>query len=109
MNINSSLEQVIHLESIQSYKESACKLHELLFHLERQENPLSLLSKVFTILRQKDLSTWVLITLIRTTSIYKNDIDLWLEFYNVTKNKVLELGLNPNVELYGLDRNLKVH
>lgn len=107
MDIELEIKKVISLEEIQNYKESSCKLHELLFHLVRQQDPLPLLSKVFIILRQEDLSTYLLITLLRTTSAYKNDINLWLEFYNMTKNKVLNMGLNPSKELYGLDHNLK--
>ena len=52
------------------------------------------------------LTTSSLIALLRGSSVYKNQLPLWLKAYVMVLNKLLELGKNPLTELYGLDRNI---
>lgn len=47
-------------------------------------------------------SSYSLISLLRSTYIFKKYIKQWDEMIELTKQQIIKEGLNPNIELYGL-------
>ncbi|MEF0434051.1 hypothetical protein PX095_03815, partial [Acinetobacter baumannii] len=66
------------------------------------------LNNFFQELNKSSLTSWSLIALLRSTNVYKNQISLWKEMYLYTQNVVINEGLNPKREMYGLDRGLNI-
>lgn len=64
------------------------------------------LNEYFDIIDLSKLTSHQLIHILRLTSVYKNDIKRWLEFYNHTFDLLATLELDSAKELWGLDRGL---
>ena len=87
---------------------SASAYMTVLMHYAVRSGDVKFLNTFFEKLNRTQLTSWSLIALLRSTSVYKQDIVLWKDFYVFTRELVEKSGLNPNRELYGLDRGLSL-
>lgn len=67
-------------------------------------NNIEYINKFIGILDKKHLTSWSLIALLRSISICKNEITEWEHLLDFSTGKVIEEGLDPRKELYGLKR-----
>ena len=87
---------------------SASAYMTVLMHYAVRSGDVKFLNTFFEKLNRTQLTSWSLIALLRSTSVYKQDIVLWKDFYVFTRELVEKSGLNPKRELYGLDRGLSL-
>ncbi len=99
--------EVYKLESTDQGKSASVYMTVLMHHAVRSED-VNFLNTFFKRLDKTKLTSWSLIALLRSTSVYKQDIVLWKDFYTFTRDLVEKSGLNPKRELYGLDRGLSL-
>lgn len=99
--------EVYKLESTNQGK-SASAYMTVLMHYAVRSGDVKFLNTFFEKLNKTQLTSWSLIALLRSTSIYKQEIVLWKDFYMFTRELVENSGLNPKRELYGLDRGLSL-
>ena len=67
-------------------------------------NNVEYINKFIEALDKTYLTSWSLIALLRSTSICKNDITEWEHLFDFSAQKIMNEGLNPRKELYGLKR-----
>ena len=99
--------EVYKLESTNQGR-SASAYMTVLMHYAVRSGDVKFLNTFFEKLTRTQLTSWSLIALLRSTSVYKQDIVLWKDFYVFTRELVEKSGLNPKRELYGLDRGLSL-
>ena len=99
--------EVYKLESTNQGR-SASAYMTVLMHYAVRSGDVKFLNTFFEKLNRTQLTSWSLIALLRSTSVYKQDIVLWKDFYVFTRDLVEKSGLNPKRELYGLDRGLSL-
>ena len=99
--------EVYKLESTNQGR-SASAYMTVLMHYAVRSGDVKFLNTFFEKLNRTQLTSWSLIALLRSTSVYKQDIVLWKDFYIFTRELVEKSGLNPKRELYGLDRGLSL-
>ena len=99
--------EVYKLESTNQGR-SASAYITVLMHYAVRSGDVKFLNNFFEKLNRTQLTSWSLIALLRSTSVYKQDIVLWKDFYVFTRELVEKSGLNPKRELYGLDRGLSL-
>ncbi len=99
--------EIYKLESTNQGKSASAYTTVLMHHAVRFGD-LRFLNIFFEKLNKSQLTSWSLIALLRSTSVYKQDILLWKEFYLFTRELVEKEGLNPKRELYGLDRGISL-
>lgn len=99
--------EVYKLESTNQGR-SASAYMTVLMHYAVRSGDVKFLNTFFEKLNRTQLTSWSLIALLRSTSVYKQDIVLWKDFYVFTRELVEKSGLNPKRELYGLDRGLSL-
>ena len=99
--------EIYKLESANKGKEVSAYVTTLVHYAIENEDIL-FLNKLFNVLDKSKLTSWSLIALLRTTSVYKKDILLWKDFYLFTKQIVSEEGLNVKQHLHGLDKGLNL-
>lgn len=99
--------EVYKLESTNQGR-SASAYMTVLMHYAVRSGDVKFLNNFFEKLNRTQLTSWSLIALLRSTSVYKQDIVLWKDFYVFTRELVEKSGLNPKRELYGLDRGLSL-
>lgn len=99
--------EVYKLESTNQGR-SASAYMTVLMHYAVRSGDVKFLNTFFEKLNRTQLTSWSLIALLRSTSVYKQEIVLWKDFYVFTRELVEKSGLNPKRELYGLDRGLSL-
>ena len=99
--------EVYKLESTNQGR-SASAYMTVLMHYAVRSGDVKFLNTFFEKLNRTQLTSWSLIALLRSTSVYKQNIVLWKDFYVFTRELVEKSGLNPKRELYGLDRGLSL-
>lgn len=99
--------EVYKLESTNQGR-SASAYMTVLMHYAVRSGDVKFLNTFCEKLNRTQLTSWSLIALLRSTSVYKQDIVLWKDFYVFTRELVEKSGLNPKRELYGLDRGLSL-
>ncbi|EPL6860376.1 TPA: hypothetical protein JI044_03305 [Acinetobacter baumannii] len=97
--------EVYKLESTNQGRSASAYMTVLMHHAVRSGD-IKFLNTFFEKLNMTQLTFWSLIALLRSTSVYKQDIALWKDFYVFTRELIESSGLNPKRELYGLDRGL---
>ena len=108
LNSNVSIApEVYKLESTNQGR-SASAYITVLMHYAVRSGDVKFLNTFFEKLNKTQLTSWSLIALLRSTSVYKQDVVLWKDFYVFTRELVEKSGLNPKRELYGLDRGLSL-
>ena len=93
--------EVYKLESTNQGR-SASAYMTVLMHYAVRSGDVKFLNTFFEKLNRTQLTSWSLIALLRSTSVYKQDIVLWKDFYVFTRELV------EKRELYGLDRGLSL-
>ena len=88
-------------------REASAYMTVLMHHAVQSEDK-KFLNYFFSSIDKNNLTSWSLIALLRSTSVYKNQIPLWKDLYLYTKDIVSKEGLNPKREMYGLDRGLSI-
>lgn len=78
----------------------------VLMHYAIRYSEIDHINEFFRLLDGHLLTSWSLIALLRSTSKYKAKIEAWKDLYYFTYSKVQDEGLNPERELYGLNRGL---
>ncbi|EPK4349309.1 hypothetical protein JRA37_003648, partial [Acinetobacter baumannii] len=99
--------EIYKLEATNRGREASAYM-TVLMHQAVQVEDLKFLNNFFQELNKSSLTSWSLIALLRSTNVYKNQISLWKEMYLYTQNVVINEGLNPKREMYGLDRGLNI-
>lgn len=66
-------------------------------------NNIEYINRFVGILDKKQLTSWSLIALLRSISTCKSDIYEWTDLLKFSTQKVASEGLNPKIELYGLE------
>lgn len=99
--------EIYSLEMTNRGREASAYMTVLMHHAVHSEDK-KFLTYFFSSINKHNLTSWSLIALLRSTSIYKNQIPLWKELYLYTKDVVSKEGLNPKREMYGLDRGLSI-
>ncbi|HHT7700751.1 hypothetical protein ACFGW3_05935 [Pasteurella multocida] len=67
-------------------------------------NKIEYVNKFIKSLDKEQLTSWSLIALLRSVSICKNDISEWAVLLDFSTRKIINEGLDPIRELYGLER-----
>lgn len=98
---------IYNLEMTNRGREASAYMTVLIHHAVYSEDK-KFLEYFFSSIDKKNLTSWSLIALLRSTSVYKNQISLWKDLYLYTKDVVAKEGLNPKREMYGLDRGLSI-
>lgn len=99
--------EIYKLEATNRGREASAYMTVLMHHAVQVED-LKFLNNFFHELNKSSLTSWSLIALLRSTNVYKNQISLWKEIYLYTQKVVINEGLNPKREMYGLDRGLNI-
>lgn len=98
---------IYNLEMTNRGREASAYMTVLMHHAVHSEDK-KFLNYFFSSIDKNNLTSWSLIALLRSTSVYKNQIPLWKDLYLYTKDIVSKEGLNPKREMYGLDRGLSL-
>lgn len=99
--------EIYKLEATSRGREASAYMAVLMHHAIRSEDT-RFLKYFFETLNKSNLTSWSLISLLRSTNVYKNNIPLWKDLYLYTQEVVIKEGLNPKREMYGLDRGLSL-
>ena len=98
---------IYNLEMTNRGREASAYMTVLMHHAVHSEDK-KFLNYFFSSIDKNNLTSWSLIALLRSTSVYKNQIHLWKDLYLYTRDIVSKEGLNPKREMYGLDRGLSI-
>jgi len=98
---------IYNLEVTDRGREASAYMTVLMHHAVHSEDK-KFLNYFFSTIDKNNLTSWSLIALLRSTSVYKNQIHLWKDIYLYTRDIVSKEGLNPKREMYGLDRGLSI-
>jgi len=107
-DLNQHTLQIYTLEKNNLNKEASTYITALM-HFSVYDNDVNFLDNFFKVINKKELSSWSLIALLRSTSVYKKNIGLWKEFYLHTRQVLIDENLNPDQEMYGLNRGLSIN
>lgn len=100
-------EMINHLSQIylfESRKEvyKASAYTTLIMRCAIHNNNVKYINKFIGLLDKKHLTSWSLIALLRSVSVCKNDVNEWADLLSFSNKKVVDEGLDPKIELYGL-------